>query len=95
MKLTIKIAFSTLTIVLSSVTSASSQTNDSLPSADDVVAKLLIIIQSHSRSVFPVDTEMYLLPFPLFVAHRPEASCLGEVPDLRRNDAADLLAADG
>jgi hypothetical protein len=29
------------------------------------------------------------------VAHRPEASCSGEVPDLRRNYAADLLAADG
>src|SRR6267154_2420309 len=41
MKLTIKIAFSTLAIVLSSVTSASSQTGDSLPSADDVVAKML------------------------------------------------------
>ena len=41
MKLTIKIAFSTLAIVLSSMTSASSQTGDSLPSADDVVAKML------------------------------------------------------
>ena len=41
MKLTLKIAFSTLAIVLSAVTSASSQTNDSLPSADDVVAKML------------------------------------------------------
>jgi hypothetical protein len=41
MKLTIKIAFSTLAIVLSSATSASSQTGDPLPSADDVVAKML------------------------------------------------------
>jgi hypothetical protein len=41
MKLFIKVAFSTLAIVLSSVTSASSQTGDSLPSADDVVAKML------------------------------------------------------
>jgi hypothetical protein len=40
MKLTIKIALSTLAIMLSS-TSASSQTGDSLPSADDVVAKML------------------------------------------------------
>ena len=40
MNLTIKIAFSTLVIMLSSMTSASSQTNDSLPSADDVVAKM-------------------------------------------------------
>jgi outer membrane lipoprotein-sorting protein len=41
MKLTIKTALSTLAIVLSAVTSASSQTGDSLPSADDVVAKML------------------------------------------------------
>jgi hypothetical protein len=41
MKLTLKIALSILAIVLSSVTSASSQTDDSLPSADDVVAKML------------------------------------------------------
>ena len=41
MKLAIKIAFSTLAIALFSVTSASSQTDDSLPSADDVVAKML------------------------------------------------------
>jgi hypothetical protein len=41
MKLTIKNAFSTLAIVLSAVTSASSQTSDSRPSADDVVAKML------------------------------------------------------
>jgi hypothetical protein len=37
----IKTAFSTLAIVLSAVTSASSQTSDPLPSADDVVAKML------------------------------------------------------
>ena len=36
MKLTIKIALSTLAIVLSLAASASSQTDDSLPSADDV-----------------------------------------------------------
>ena len=41
MKLTIKIAFATWAIVLSAVTSASSQTADSLPSTDDVVAKML------------------------------------------------------
>jgi hypothetical protein len=41
MKLAIKIAFSTSAIVLSAVASASSQTSDSLPSADDVVAKML------------------------------------------------------
>ena len=41
MKLTIKSALSTLAIMLSSVTSASSQTGDSVPSADDVVAKML------------------------------------------------------
>jgi hypothetical protein len=41
MKLTIKIAFSNLAIVFFAVTSASSQTGDSLPSADDVVAKML------------------------------------------------------
>src|ERR1700754_3830265 len=32
-------------------------------------SKLLITIQSHSRSVFPVDTEMNLPPFLLFVTH--------------------------
>lgn len=37
----IKTALSTLAIVLSAVTSASSQTGDSLPSADDVVAKMM------------------------------------------------------
>jgi hypothetical protein len=41
MKLRIKTALSTLAIVLSAVTSASSQTDDSLPSADDVVTKML------------------------------------------------------
>lgn len=41
MKVTIKTAFSTLAIVLSAVTSALSQTGDLLPSADDVVAKML------------------------------------------------------
>ena len=41
MKLTRKIALSTLAIVLSAVASASSQTSDSLPSADDVVAKMM------------------------------------------------------
>ncbi|RZU35548.1 hypothetical protein [Edaphobacter modestus] len=41
MKLTIKTALSTLAIVLSAVTSASSQTGVSLPSADDVVTKML------------------------------------------------------
>jgi hypothetical protein len=41
MKLIIKIAFSTLAVVLFTVTSASSQTGASLPSADDVVAKML------------------------------------------------------
>ena len=41
MKMTIKIAFSILVIALSTVTGASSQTNDQPPSADDVVAKML------------------------------------------------------
>jgi hypothetical protein len=41
MKLTIKIAFSALAIMLFAVTSASSQTSDLLPSADNVVAKML------------------------------------------------------
>jgi hypothetical protein len=41
MKLTIKIALLTLAIVLPSVTNASSQTGDVLPSVDDVVAKML------------------------------------------------------
>ena len=41
MKLTLKIAFSTLAIVLSAVASASSQTSDSLPTVDDVVAKMM------------------------------------------------------
>jgi outer membrane lipoprotein-sorting protein len=41
MKLTIKIAFATWAIVLSAVTSASSQTADSLPSTDGVVARML------------------------------------------------------
>jgi len=41
MKLFIKVAFSALAIVLSSVTSASSQIGDSFLSADDVVAKML------------------------------------------------------
>jgi hypothetical protein len=41
MKPMIKIAFSTLAIVLSSLTTVSSQTVDSLPSADEVVAKML------------------------------------------------------
>jgi len=41
MKLTIKTALSTLAIVLSAMTNASSQTGDSLPSADDVVARML------------------------------------------------------
>jgi hypothetical protein len=41
MNLTMKIVFSTLAIVLTSVTSASSQTGDLLPSADDVTAKML------------------------------------------------------
>ena len=41
MKQTIKIALLTLAIVLSAATSASSQTSDSLPSADDVVAKMV------------------------------------------------------
>jgi hypothetical protein len=41
MKLTIKIVSSTLAIVLSAVASASSQTGDALPSADDVVAKMM------------------------------------------------------
>ena len=41
MKLNLKIAFSTLAIVLSAAASASSQTSDSLPSADDVVAKMM------------------------------------------------------
>src|SRR5215469_13378269 len=41
MKLTIKITLSTLAIVFSAVASASSQTGDPLPSADDVVAKMI------------------------------------------------------
>ena len=41
MKLTLKIAFSMLAIVLSAVASASSQTSDSLPTVDDVVAKMM------------------------------------------------------
>jgi hypothetical protein len=41
MKQTIKIALLTLVIVLSAVTNASSQTGDSLPSADDVVTKMM------------------------------------------------------
>jgi hypothetical protein len=41
MKLISKTALSTLAIVLSAVTSASSQTADSLPSTDDVIAKML------------------------------------------------------
>ena len=41
MKLTIKNALSTVAIVLSLAASASSQTSDSLPSADDVVAKMM------------------------------------------------------
>src|SRR5215469_602195 len=41
MKLNIKIALSTLAIVFSAVANVSSQTGDSLPSADDVVAKML------------------------------------------------------
>src|SRR6201995_2570042 len=41
MKMIIKIAFSILVIALSTVTGASSQTNDQPPSADDVVAKML------------------------------------------------------
>jgi hypothetical protein len=41
MNMTIKIVFSTLAIVLSAVTSASSQTGDSLLSADEVIAKML------------------------------------------------------
>jgi hypothetical protein len=41
MKQTINIAFSTLAIVLSAVTSASSQSGALLPSADDVVARML------------------------------------------------------
>src|SRR5215469_11141661 len=41
MKQTIKIALLTLPIVLSAATSASSQTSDSLPSADEVVAKMM------------------------------------------------------
>ena len=41
MKLTIKTIFLTLAMVLSAVASASSQTGDSLPSADDVIAKML------------------------------------------------------
>src|ERR1700750_10838 len=54
----------------------------------------LIIIQSHSRSVYPADTEM-CLPFPAFVAQRPEVSCSGEVPDLRRNPQLTCLWPDG
>ena len=41
MKPTLKIVLSTLAIALSAVTGASSQTSDLLPSADDVVAKML------------------------------------------------------
>ena len=41
MKPTIKIVLSTLAIALSAVTGASSQASDLLPSADDVVAKML------------------------------------------------------
>jgi hypothetical protein len=41
MKLISKTAFFTLAIVLSAVASASPQTSDSLPSADDVVAKMM------------------------------------------------------
>ena len=41
MKRTLRIALSILAIVLSAVTSASSQTGNSLPSADEVVAKML------------------------------------------------------
>ena len=41
MKLTIKTILLTLAIVFSAVASASSQTSDSFPSADDVVAKML------------------------------------------------------
>lgn len=41
MKLIIKITFSTLAIVLSAVTSASSQTGDGLLTAEDVVAKMM------------------------------------------------------
>jgi hypothetical protein len=41
MNLRIKTALSTLVIVLSAVTNASSQTSDSLPSADEVVTKMM------------------------------------------------------
>lgn len=41
MKLTVKITLSTVAIVFSAVASASSQTGDPLPSADDVVAKMI------------------------------------------------------
>jgi hypothetical protein len=41
MKPTIKIALSTLAVVLSTVTSASSQAGDSLPSSDELVARML------------------------------------------------------
>ena len=41
MKRTIKTVFSALAIAISTMTSASSQTGDSLPSADEVVAKML------------------------------------------------------
>ncbi|MEG9438556.1 hypothetical protein JAO29_20640 [Edaphobacter sp. HDX4] len=41
MNLTIKIVFSTLAVLLSGVPSALSQTSDSLPSADDVAAKMM------------------------------------------------------
>ncbi|MCU1252372.1 MAG: hypothetical protein JWQ49_5401 [Edaphobacter sp.] len=50
----------------------------SIRDASIAQSKLLIIIKSHSRSVFLVDTEMHLLPFRFFVAHQPEASCSGE-----------------
>src|SRR5215469_6301349 len=41
MKLAIKTVFSTFAIVLSAIASASSQTIDALPSADDVAAKMM------------------------------------------------------
>src|SRR5215469_438859 len=41
MKLAIKTVFSTFAIVLSAIASASSQTVDPLPSADDVAAKMM------------------------------------------------------
>src|SRR6201987_1159151 len=41
MKLTIKSALSTLAILISAVTIASAQTSDPLPSAEDVVAKMM------------------------------------------------------